>query len=147
MIKIMIKKHSKQDSKQVSKCLIVDGTKVLFLLRKADDSYGNTWDLPGGHIKYGETIEEGMKREVFEECGLVVKSTQRSVSYKDRNHIFFISEDWSGKLLEDLPEHQEAQWVEIKDIPKYNMGSFYQKAVDTLLSLSERSSLSYFGDS
>lgn len=147
MIKIMIKKHSNEDSKQVAKCLIVDGDKVLLMLRKKDDSYGGTWDLPGGHIRYGETILEGMKREVFEECGLVVKTTQRSVSYRERNHTFFISDDWSGKLLEELPEHDEAQWVSIKDIPQYKMGSFYSSAIEKLLSLTENLSLSYFRDS
>lgn len=146
MIKIMIKKHSNEDSKQVAKCLIVDGDKVLLMLRKKDDSYGGTWDLPGGHIRYGETILEGMKREVFEECGLVVKETNRSVSYKERGHIFFISDNWSGKLLEELPEHDEAQWVSIKDIPQYKMGSFYSSAIEKLLSLTENLSLSYFKD-
>lgn len=31
------------------------------------------WSLPGGALEIGETLEEGVKREVLEESGLVVE--------------------------------------------------------------------------
>lgn len=38
------------------------------------DKYAGEWDLPGGHIKVGEGLEAGMKREVKEETNLDVNS-------------------------------------------------------------------------
>ena len=31
-----------------------------------------TWSVPGGHLEFGETIEEGSAREVLEETGLKI---------------------------------------------------------------------------
>jgi ADP-ribose pyrophosphatase YjhB (NUDIX family) len=48
--------------------------KVLLGLREDQPSkiYRNHWDLPGGRIEPGETIEEALMREFLEETGLVI---------------------------------------------------------------------------
>lgn len=37
------------------------------------DRYGNEYALPGGHIKIGETLEDGLIRETKEEMGVNIK--------------------------------------------------------------------------
>ena len=48
--------------------LIFDEEKVLLALRRD----ANWWNLPGGGLEIGETVEEGVCREVREETGLEV---------------------------------------------------------------------------
>ena len=53
------------------KGLIVSDGKFLFLKQKVVDNF--FWDLPGGRIIYGESPEECLRREIFEETKLNVK--------------------------------------------------------------------------
>jgi 8-oxo-dGTP diphosphatase len=46
--------------------------RVLLVKRGAEPQKGR-WSLPGGLLELGETLAEGVKREVAEETGLIVK--------------------------------------------------------------------------
>ena len=51
--------------------VIFDEDRVLLIQRGHAPMLGE-WSLPGGALEVGETLEEGVKREVLEETGLVV---------------------------------------------------------------------------
>ena len=51
--------------------LITRGERVLLLRRKNVHGTG-TWSTPGGHLEYGESIEDCATRETLEETGLTV---------------------------------------------------------------------------
>ena len=52
--------------------VIVDGDRVL-LVRRGQEPLKGEWSLPGGVLELGETLEQGVRREVLEETGLRVE--------------------------------------------------------------------------
>ncbi|MFZ0661562.1 MAG: NUDIX hydrolase [Acidobacteriaceae bacterium] len=52
--------------------VIFDRNRVLLVQRGHAPSLGE-WSVPGGALEVGETLEEGVKREIREETGLVVE--------------------------------------------------------------------------
>src|SRR5680860_1194356 len=60
--------------------LVTDGNgKLMLVTRGVEPDYGKL-DLPGGFVDPGETAENAVKRELFEELGLKVKSLSYTVS-------------------------------------------------------------------
>src|SRR6201996_9040981 len=51
--------------------VVIDGTKVL-LVRRANEPLKGEWSLPGGALEVGETLQQGIVREVLEETGITV---------------------------------------------------------------------------
>ena len=52
--------------------VVVDQGRVLLVQRGREPSKGK-WSLPGGMLELGESLEEGIRREVVEETGLKVE--------------------------------------------------------------------------
>ena len=48
---------------------IIENNKLLAAKRSEGRSLGGYWEFPGGKINEGETPEEALQREVFEEFG------------------------------------------------------------------------------
>lgn len=49
-------------------------------IRRADNG---TWEPPGGVLELGETVEDGVRREVYEETGIKVHVDQLTGVYKN----------------------------------------------------------------
>lgn len=92
----------------------LDGESVLLVKRssKADISSGD-WELVTGRLKQGETLKEGIVREVLEETGLAVKvlfplKTFRIFRGRERKEVigvtFFCKAD-SNKVALDKNEN------------------------------------------
>ncbi|OGY23885.1 MAG: hypothetical protein A2172_05115 [Candidatus Woykebacteria bacterium RBG_13_40_15] len=57
----------------VSAAIIFSGNKVLIAQRNRKSFMGGKWEFPGGKVEKGETGEECLKREIFEEFRVEIK--------------------------------------------------------------------------
>lgn len=71
----------------------------LFLIVKRnenDELYPGAWEFPGGHLEDGETIKEGLKRELYEEIGFDIDFNPIITHYSDEIKVK------NGKIIYDL---------------------------------------------
>ncbi len=52
--------------------VIVRDGMVLISKRRVGDSFGGFWEFPGGKLEVGETLEQGLIREIQEELGISI---------------------------------------------------------------------------
>lgn len=116
------------------KALIEKEGRVLFVLGADDDH----WQLPGGRVNEGETLEEAFKREIMEELGLLVepKSIFDAFLFKSpsgKNHAVII---YRCEVLNDLEnmklddgEIKEIKWVGEEDLTSLKMRGEYRKSL------------------
>lgn len=109
------------------KGLLFEDNKLL-LLKKKDEEF---WDIPGGRIEFGESIESALKRELAEElpnCTNVMIRELVGVRKKpepliDGNELFLVYYRVRVQLPEQImvsDEHTEARWFnqhEIETLP------------------------------
>jgi len=100
------------DTNEVSKVIIFNEKKQFLLLKRADKNHD--WDLPGGHVKKGENVATGGKREVKEETNLEI--SQLELVKKHKNVAYFKTDRYSGAIDLDLEENLEYEWVDIHEI-------------------------------
>ncbi len=110
---------------------------VLLVKRKIHPFFG-FWVIPGGHIEYGETAENAVKRELKEELGVTVKIKKLIGVYSNpkrdpRYHIIsivYLVEKNKGKIKLN-EEASEFKFFYLKNLPK-KIGFDHRKALNDL---------------
>ena len=74
--------------------------------------------IPGGHIEDGESQEEALYREIYEELGIVPQNIKYVCSLlhktKELHKIhYFLIESWEGKILNN--EAESLQWLPLEE--------------------------------
>jgi 8-oxo-dGTP diphosphatase len=107
--------------------VVIDEGKVL-LVRRGQEPLKGEWSLPGGALELGETLEQGVVREVLEETGLIVvpagivevldRITQDDLSGRVRYHYVLV--DFlcrvAGGTLRGGSDAEEVRWVDREEL-------------------------------
>jgi ADP-ribose pyrophosphatase YjhB (NUDIX family) len=106
--------------------VVLDGERVLVVQRGQPPLKGQ-WSLPGGALELGETLEEGIRREVLEETGLIVEPLavvevldRISRDVEGRVQYHYVLVDYlcrvTGGDLACATDAADARWAEVGDL-------------------------------
>ena len=110
----------------VSRCVagaIVSDGKVLLVRRSpAARHYPDVWDLFGGHVEAGESLDEALRREAREELGVEIESFHPLGAVHDpvepADITIFTVTAWKGEPVNAAPnEHSEIGWFSADELP------------------------------
>jgi 8-oxo-dGTP diphosphatase len=105
---------------------VIESAEGLLLVRNRRRDGSVDWSPPGGVIDPGETVVEGLTREVWEETGLqvsdwsgplyVIEATAPDLGWVLRVEAWRAG-SWEGELVVDDPDGivEEARWVPAAD--------------------------------
>ena len=111
--------------------IILDGNRVL-LVRRANAPLKGVWSIPGGRLELGETLTEGLRREIREETGLrieildQVEVFERIMRDNDgRVQYHYVLVDYlcepAGGVLRAADDADDARWVEQDEMAELTM--------------------------
>lgn len=106
------------------------------LLGKRKNCYGEGfWGLPGGHLEYGESLLECIKRELMEELGIIGEdfeliSTADAIDERGHYlHMSFLLKKFSGEIKNMEPDLcYEWKFFDLSNLPE-NIFKPHQKIV------------------
>ena len=81
----------------------------------------NKYDIPGGKIKFGESKQQGLYRECFEEVGLKIKDAKLLGEDKERKKVYFVVYQWIGEITLQLEELEKYRWVPLNEALNYSL--------------------------
>lgn len=123
---------------RVTGVLVENGAILLVKQRLSKD---RAWSLPGGRLEQGETIQEGLQREFFEETGLNVRVDEllylcdvKPSSHKVV-HVTFLVSKIGGEITLPTNEKDEnpisdVKFVPIAELTDYGFSPVFQNIVE-----------------
>ena len=97
--------------------VVLRGTQVFISLRADNAHQGGKWEFPGGKVEANETALDALRRELQEEIGILVQSSEP---------LLVIEHDYGDKLVKldvhavsafggepEGKENQQTRWVEV----------------------------------
>lgn len=94
---------------------VIEKDGKFLLVQEAKEKCRGKWNIPAGHLDPNETIFEGAKREVFEECGCRVEiSGILQIGNKIVPDNAWVSVIFSTKLIEDNIKFDTDEILDVK---------------------------------
>jgi 8-oxo-dGTP diphosphatase len=104
--------------------VVIHNQRVLLVKRKYPPNQ-NSWAIPGGKVKLGETLQQAAEREIIEETGITIKAedpvyTFDAIEYDAENRIRFhyVIIDLKARFIDGIlnasDDAADAGWISSK---------------------------------
>ena len=113
----------------------------IVLIRRGKEPRRGEWSIPGGRLEWGETLHDGLIREVREETGLIVEIgglidvvdavTRNAAGDVLRHYVLvdFVTRLIGGELSAGS-DAAEARWVPSRDLAEYSLWSETRRIIE-----------------
>ena len=109
----------------VTAAIIIKDNKVFIAKRSSTSSLPNKWEFPGGKVEIGDTPEECLARELFEEFNInviVEEFVAESVYQYERQQIRLIAfRVKTDANITKMNAHDDVRWVPIENLLDYDL--------------------------
>ena len=122
----------------VAGAVIKDGRVLLVHRSPSARFFPDIWDLFGGHVDGGESLEEALRREAREELGIEIFALRELGQIYDPVepavvHVYAVI-SWEGEPFNAAPEeHTEVRWFGAGELPESEGLDAYRALVVTAL--------------
>ena len=97
---------------------------ILIDRRRPTGVLGGFWEFPGGKIETGETSEECIKREIWEELGIVIEVGKHLITIAHTyTHLHVTLIVHHCQHIDGVPqpiECDEIRWVNLEELDEFN---------------------------
>ena len=97
---------------------------ILIDRRRPTGVLGGFWEFPGGKIETGETALECIKREIWEELGIVIEVGKHLITIAHTyTHLHVILIVHHCQHIDGVPqpiECDEIRWVNLEELDEFN---------------------------
>lgn len=119
--------------------ILIENNKILLVQQKLSDK--RNWSLPGGRLERGETLSQGLIREMKEETGLDVELVRMlyvcdvASSSNTILHITFLIKRVGGEI--ELPSNEfdenpihDVKFVPVSELVKYGFSEKFMQVIN-----------------
>lgn len=104
---------------------VIKNAGTVLLAQRARGELKGKWEFPGGKVEVGESHQEALMREIYEELGvqIAVNSYISSVAFKVGEKSLVLHCYWSQLIsgTVHLNEHNQFKWVELGRLLDYDL--------------------------
>ena len=118
-----------------------DQRQVLIDRRRSEGVLGGLWEFPGGKVEPRESVEECIRREIWEELGIVIEVGRHLISVDhDYTHLHVTLIVHHCRHLSGIPqpiECDEIRWVTLDEMDQFAFPKANEKIINTLRQIAE----------
>jgi len=113
-----------------------DQRQILIDRRRPEGILGGLWEFPGGKIEPGETIEDCIKREIWEEIGIGIEVGEHLITIDyTYTHLRVTLTVHHCRHLTGIPqplECDEIRWVTLDEIDQFTFPKANEQIINVL---------------